>query len=141
MSVKVADEVWIATALLHREQPGREAFSASEIVDRAFRERLTPQLRPGVQVHAAMHCVANKRPNPGNHRMLYATPDGQRRLVRVGDDYHPYREGGRLTPREHELPEEYRGLLDWFRTEYFNRPVESRAVPAESAVLREGDLV
>jgi hypothetical protein len=29
-SIKVADEVWIATALLHRENPKREDFSVSE---------------------------------------------------------------------------------------------------------------
>ena len=33
-SIKVADEVWIGTALLHREQPARESFSTAEIVDR-----------------------------------------------------------------------------------------------------------
>jgi len=30
-SLKVADEVWIAAALLHRENPRRDNFSVSEI--------------------------------------------------------------------------------------------------------------
>src|SRR3954469_6096871 len=30
--IKVADEVWIATGLLHRENPKREDFSDSEIL-------------------------------------------------------------------------------------------------------------
>ena len=38
-SVKVADEVWIAVALLHREQPGEPDFSVEEIVARARREK------------------------------------------------------------------------------------------------------
>jgi hypothetical protein len=37
-SIKVADEVWIATAVLHRENPKRENFSVSEIVAKARRE-------------------------------------------------------------------------------------------------------
>ena len=30
-SIKVADEVWIATALLHRENPKREDFSVQKL--------------------------------------------------------------------------------------------------------------
>lgn len=119
--IKVADEVWVATALLHREQPDRQSFSASEIVDRVQKEGLTDTLRPGVQVHVYLHCVANKRPNPGNYRMLYATPDGNRRLFRSGDDYHEYREGGKTHPKPEELPEGYQHLVDWYLDQYYNR--------------------
>jgi hypothetical protein len=70
-SVKVADEVWIATALLHRENPKREDFTVAEIVERARRENISGKLRPSVQVHVYLHCVANRPPNPGCHRMLY----------------------------------------------------------------------
>ncbi len=116
--IKVADEVWIATALLHRENPDRDSFSAAEIVDRVYKERLSDKLRPGVQVHAYLHCVANKRPNPGNYRMLYAPKDGGRRLFRTGDDYHPYREGGRIVPDRDSIPRDYRPLLDWYERDY-----------------------
>jgi hypothetical protein len=63
--LKVADEVWIVTALLHREHPERDDFTVAEIVERARKEGLTPELRPGVYVHAIVHCVANRPPNPG----------------------------------------------------------------------------
>jgi hypothetical protein len=33
-AVRVADEVWIATGLLHRENPVREDFAIEEIVKR-----------------------------------------------------------------------------------------------------------
>jgi hypothetical protein len=59
-------------------------------VDRAAMEGLSPELRPNVQVHAALHCVANKRPNPANYCMLYETGRGRRRLFRRGDVAHPY---------------------------------------------------
>ncbi len=63
--LKVADEVWLAAALLHKEHPEREDFRVAEIVERARKERLTPELRPGVYVHAVSHCVANRPPSPG----------------------------------------------------------------------------
>jgi hypothetical protein len=118
VAVKVADEVWIATALLHQENPDRTDFSTSEIVERAYREGLHRPLRPGVQIHATQHCVANKKPNPGNYRMLYETARGRRRLFRQGDDFHPYRDGGKTIPNESDMPENYSYLLDWYRTQY-----------------------
>src|SRR5690349_7853463 len=95
--MKVADEVWVSTALLHREHPERKSFSVGQIVARASREQLHPQLRPGVQIHASQHCVANKPPNPGAYRMLIATENGKRRLFRQGDVAHPARTG-KVTP-------------------------------------------
>jgi hypothetical protein len=58
--LKVADEVWLATALLHRKHPDRADFTVAEIVERARQEGLTPELRPGVYLHANLHCVANR---------------------------------------------------------------------------------
>ena len=88
-AIKVADEVWIATALLHRENPKREDFTVAEIVERVRREHMAGELRPSVQVHAYLHCVANRPPNPGRHRMLYATGKNTRRLFRETDDFDP----------------------------------------------------
>ena len=88
MTVKVADEVWIATALLHRNHMDREDFSVREIVEQARSERVVGvPLRAGVQVHAYLHCVANKPPNPGRYRMLVETSKGRRRLYRPGDPW------------------------------------------------------
>ncbi len=113
--VKVADEVWIATALLHREHPERSDFSIEEIVERAKRERLSGPLRPGVYVHVVQHCVANRAPNPGRYRMLFETAPGRRRLYRPGDAYHRGREGSKSAPNREDLPAGYSGLLDWYR--------------------------
>ena len=118
MKVKVADEVWIATALLYKENPEKNSFAPKDIVDRVFKEKLHKYLRPGVTTHVSQHCVANKRANPGNYRMLYALEDGTRRLFRKGDNYHDYREGGKITPRKEDIPEKYWYLLDWWEKEY-----------------------
>ena len=124
-SVKVADEVWIAAALLHRERPDRDDFSIDEIVERARQEGMTEKIRPGVRVHAIQHCVANRPPNPGRYRMLFATGKSTRRLFRPGDLYDPDREGSKSTPLSEEIPEKYRKLLTWYRTEYVMKATES----------------
>src|SRR5260370_21104737 len=87
--VKVADEIWVAAALLHREDPKAIDFTVEQIVGRARREGLHKPLRPGVYVHAVQHCVANRPPNPGRYRMLSETVEVRRRLFRVGDSYPP----------------------------------------------------
>lgn len=113
-ALRVADEVWVAASLLHREFPSRPDFTIDEIVDRAEREALHPQLRPGVYVHVVQHCVANRRPNPGRCRMLYETERGRRRLFKPSDDWHPGRNGGRTLPPAEALPPQYRELLEWY---------------------------
>jgi hypothetical protein len=114
-AVKVADEVWIATALLQRENPDRLDFTLEEIRNRVQRECLVTPTRPGVYVHIDQHCVANRPPNPGRYRMLLETAPGRRRLFRKGDPYHPKREGSKVTPNPQDLPSEYLGLLAWYR--------------------------
>lgn len=121
LAIKVADEVWIATALLHRESPDRLDFTVEEIVKRARKERLHPSLRPGVKVHAQVHCVANRPPNPGRYRMLVATGKQTRRLFREGDAYDPAREGSKILPSHEDIPENYHHLLNWYLSEYLSR--------------------
>jgi hypothetical protein len=112
--IKVADEVWIAAALLHRENPRQADFSVEEIVERARRERLHEPLRPGVYIHVQMHCVANRAPNPGRYRMLFETVPGRRRLFLPGDPYDQARNGSKTVPSEESIPAEYRPLLKWY---------------------------
>ena len=131
-SVKVADEVWVATALLLRENPGRGEFTVAQIVERARQEAITGELRPGVYVHALQHCVANLPPAPGRYRALFATGKRRRRLFRQGDPYHPKREGAKIVPEREELPSAYRHLLDWYFTEYAG---DSRQIPEEDPLL------
>jgi len=119
----VADEAWIATAILHRENPDREDFSVQEIVDRAVAENITGRLRPGVEVHVRFHCVANRAPKPARLRMLYDTGEG-RRLYREGDACHAGRTG-KIAPEPNDIPEEYRFLLDWYRREYAPPPQDT----------------
>src|SRR5271156_3853749 len=113
-TLKVADEVWIATALLHRAHPSRADFSINEIVEQAMLVSPGSPLRPGVYVHVFQHCVAHRAPNPGRYRMLFETAEGRRRLFRRGDTYHPAREESKVTPEGEDMPSEYYELLSWY---------------------------
>lgn len=113
--LKVADEVWIATALLHQEHPSRADFAVEEIVERARKEKLSDTLRPGVYIHAQMHCVANRPPNPGRYRMLFETRPGHRRLCCASDPFDSRRDGSKTVPAAVDIPERYRPLLEWHR--------------------------
>lgn len=113
--IRVADEVWIVVALLHREHPERSDFTVEEIMNRAEGEKISGSVRPGIYVHVIQHCVANREPNPGRYRMLFETSRGRRRLFRSGDAYHAKREGAKVSPHAEELPPEYRELLNWYR--------------------------
>ena len=122
-SIRVADEVWIAAASLHRSHPDRADFTIDEIMGQAETGNVTAvsPLRPGVKVHVYLHCVANKPPNPGRYRMLLETPAGRRRLFRPGDPCHPRRTAGKHIPKRDEIPPRYVELIDWYIAEYAAR--------------------
>lgn len=112
--IKVADEVWIATALLHREFPDRADFSIDEITDRARREVEESALRPSVYGSIVQGCVANRPSSQGHYRMLFETVPGRRRLFRTGDPYDQGR-GSKTIPKREDIPAQYSILLDWYR--------------------------
>ena len=115
--IRVADEVWIATALLHRENPSAADFSLKEIVERLAREDMTGSVRPGVNPHISVHCVANRPPATGRYRMLFETAKSRRRLFRTGDLAHAGRTG-KTRPEAGEIPAEYQSLIDWYDREW-----------------------
>lgn len=117
-SLTVAHEVWVATALLHREHPDRLDFTLSEIVERAEREGVTPEQRAGLRPHASRHCVANVPRSPASHRLLFETGKSRRRLFRPGDAFHPDRRSGKTHPDKADLPQPYHALVDWYTTEW-----------------------
>jgi hypothetical protein len=119
-AIKLADEVWIAMAMLHRRYPERIDFAVEEIMDCAAKAqelRSLGPLRRGFYVHVIQHCVANRPPHPARYKMILETSPGRRRLFRPGDIYDPRREGGKSFPAAEELSERswFRGLLAWYR--------------------------
>jgi len=135
--IRIADEVWIAVALLHREYPGATDFSLKEMEGRVVRENLAGEKRPGVYPHLSVHCVANRPPDKGRYRMLFETAPSRRRLFRDGDPYHPKREGGKVVPDRAEIPSKYHPLLDWYDREW--RPAATED-PLLALAARHRDL-
>jgi len=135
--IRVADEVWIATALLHREHPDRHDLTVQQIVERASRENVTGALRPGVTVHAYLHCVANREPRPTGYRMLFATGSNTRRLYRPNDPTNPGRKG-KTQPRRDQIPLRYHPLLDWYEREYCRQGAASHPLDALLALRGTG---
>lgn len=121
-----ADRVWIAIALLHKENPDREDFSKSEIRERGKRAGLIESANNTFQIHVNQHCVANKKPDPVNHRMLFRPAKGRRRLFREGDPTWPGRTG-KIMPNRDEIPSQYRPLLDWYGE--WSRKLAGKASP------------
>jgi hypothetical protein len=132
-----ADRVWIATALLHKENPTKADFSLQEIRERGAREGFVEERSNVFYVHANQHCVANRQPNPGKHRILTETTPGRRRLYRNGDVARPGRTG-KIVPRLEDIPAKYRNLLDWYQKWNINssRGGPPNAGPATDPLLR-----
>lgn len=140
-AIRVADEVWIATALLHREHPQQSDFSIEEIVERAAEEGLAGTNRPGVYAHVVSHCVANRPPSPNRCMMLFETAAGRRRLFRKGDPNDSGREGSKIAPAAEDIPSGYETLLSWYQD--WSRTVndtEQKADPLLSLAASGGEL-
>ena len=126
MQIRVADEAWAATALLHREHPEAEDFPLAEIHTRAQQE--FQDQRPGIWYHIVSHCVASNPRTPAQYRMLHETTRGRRRLYRPGDPTHPQRKG-KTHPDQDQLPPKYRPLVDWYLEDYIR---QTSAKPSSS---------
>lgn len=128
--ILLADECWIALALLHQTYGDRTSFSAREIVDYLKQEGAYPEVRAGVQAHIYQHNVANVEPSSARYRMFYKLADGTYRLFRPGDDFHPNRKG-KTKPERSGLPARYHCLLDWYEKDYCSRAgqVDEKADP------------
>jgi len=75
----VADTVWIATKILHNEQPGAAGFTRDSIARKAL--ELNPHLnRATLNMHLTAHCLAWKPAQPSTLRMLSQNADGTLRL-------------------------------------------------------------
>lgn len=118
MDIKVANQAWIAAALLHRSHPERPDFSVYEIRKQA-EEEFGP-IRPGVYQHIVNHGLAQATPAPARLRLFTETARGRRRLFRPGDKENPGRKGGKTHPDARELPEKYQNLVDWYEKRYLN---------------------
>jgi len=111
----MANEIWIAMAeLAFRAGDITHAVQNSDLVDKV--SQLFGDRRSGISVHVSQHLVAQKRLNTGyNKCYLSVAGRGWRRLFLPGDEIHESRHlNPQRVPERNELPDDHRGLLDWF---------------------------
>jgi hypothetical protein len=114
----LADRIWLAVAMLHREFPAHEDFSKGEIRKKLRDSGLDVGLkRTSIHAHLKEHMIANVPPSSTRYRMLYETRPGYLRLFRPDDPVHPLRQSGKLTkhmPKREDVTQEFHSLLDWY---------------------------
>jgi hypothetical protein len=114
--VKVADELFLIVALLHRENPHTKSFTIAEVMERATKEGLGTARsdQRSLRQHAYEHAAANVAPGKqgGRYRMVFREEDNRIRLLRNSDYVHPDRHQ-KVRPNLDEIPERYHELVRW----------------------------
>lgn len=136
------NEVWIATALLHRAQPARQDFTLPEIRSKVIELNPKRATQPGLNTYLSSHCVAGKKrqPNSIDARILTetGTKPARRRLYREGDECHESRMHGKICPAPADLPAVHRPLLDWYHKVY---DLRQKSVRSDDKIARLRALV
>jgi len=140
LTPKTADAIWIATALLHKENEKRDAFKIKEITDKV-KEIFNLKVNDAtISIHVSSHCVANTRASPDRNRILFKVDRALYRLYRPDDKYNSSRSGGKTKPRTEAIPQEFQYLLEWYSKEYCNRKgnsfLEANKREIEPSVVR-----
>jgi hypothetical protein len=117
--------VWLATALLHRESPDRDAFQVKEIFDKVKELDILEVSDDTIRMHISSHCVAGISRSPDRHRKLTRVRTGWYRLYKIGDKVGEGRENGGIVPPTQLFPEPYRDMENWYQDEYVSKSVQS----------------
>ena len=116
--ISTANAVWIATALLHKENPKKEAFRTGEIFAKVNSLNLLNVSPDTIKMHISSHCVADGKRSPDTHRKLKRVGTGWYRLYVEGEKCHEDRKNGKTAPIKESIPEKYRELVDWYNNHY-----------------------
>jgi len=117
-SVSTANAVWLATAILHRENHQKDAFSAKEIFSKVKQLNLLSVSDSTINMHITSHCVADGKASPDRHRKLTRVQSGWYRLYKEGDSFHETRSKGQSAPLAEMIPLEFRDVVEWYNVQY-----------------------
>ena len=121
MILRVADEAWIATALLTENTLRRRIlvfpkFASGPTLSFMKTPRtLVPHRESLCGFETTYACSVSHATRNG---------PGKRRLYRTGDPCHPKRKG-KIHPDKEQLPDKYRKLVDWYAEDYSHAAGES----------------
>jgi len=110
--------VWIATALLHKENPSRDAFQSKEIFNKVKQLKILRSSDATLKTHISHHCVANVIPSPNKDRKLLRIGNGWYSLWKDRDSYNGGRRSGESVPNINKLPKQFQHLFYWYENEY-----------------------
>jgi len=128
--MKIATQIWLATALLQRERGLDHDIPVGDVVALARSSSWNGARAESLAAHVSSHCIATAKPSPDRYRMLTRTRRGHVRLFRRGDPYHPGRKDGPTHPSREEVPAELRHIVDWY-----DSAVARAATHAEDPIL------
>ena len=117
-SITTPTVVWLATALLHRDNPQSDAFSAKEIFNKVKQLNLLSVSDSTINMHITSHCVASGKESPDRHRKLTRVRTGWYRLFKEGDLFHETRSIGQIAPLAGMLPLRFKDIVDWYDAQY-----------------------
>lgn len=138
--------VWIATALLHKENPTREGFQGKEIFKKVKELNILRTLDSTLRTHITHHCVANANPYPNKDRKLFRLGNGFYRLYKEGDMVHPGRENGESFPDISKIAPQFQNLIHWYLGEYSSTKISVSGVEmltgeVFSSIIKEDNSV
>lgn len=116
--ISTANVVWIATALLHKENPHRKAFRVEEIFKKVKSLELLNVAPMTIKMHISSHCVADRKGSPSTHRKLTRVEPGWYKLYIKEEPYHEDRKNGNIVPGKELIPDQFEELIDWFNNYY-----------------------
>jgi len=117
-SITTPTVVWLATAILHRENPQSDAFQAKEIFHKVKELDLLSVSDVTINMHITSHCVASTKASPDRHKKLTRVRSGWYRLFQEGDPVHETRVNGQQEPLPEMLPSQYQNIVDWYHNQH-----------------------
>ena len=145
LPVKVADAIWVSTAMLHASEGIHESFSRGRICDQVVKEIDSSKNAGSIMHNISVHCLANRpaKSKSDNHCKLYRESRGRYRLYRSGeDDRDPSRRGCHVEPDRERLPPEHRKWIEWYHRVYCAKkappPATRTRTGGRTGVMRQG---
>lgn len=120
MNTTIPTRIWIGASLLHRD--GLEEFTGPRLIEKVRSLPFNQTEKSTLYAMLSQHVTANRPPTSFRLRYLLRLPSAERtlhlRLYRPGDECHPDRIHGKVSPAPDELPEPYRDLHEWYWQTY-----------------------
>ena len=126
--VKIADAIWVATAMLHESEGVHASFSKDRICDQVVNEIDSSKNVGSIMHNISVHCLANRpaKSKSDNHCKLYMESKEKYRLYRTGeDDRDPSRRACSVEPDRGRLLPEHHKWIDWYRRVYCGKKAPS----------------